>query len=54
VGFGSNESANHEVVKEKIKQYSEEVEARMEVKFDLIRLGTKYKNNHNLPINIYG
>lgn len=48
LGFPVIESANYELVREKIKQYSEKLEARLEVKFDLIRLGTKYENGNSL------
>jgi hypothetical protein len=53
LGFPVIDSAYYESVGKKIKQFSERMEAKMNVKFDLIRLGTKYQNGKTLK-PVYG
>jgi hypothetical protein len=49
LGFPPVESAYYKPIREKIKQYSYEIQPKnMNIKFDLIRLGTKYENNNTL------
>lgn len=52
LGFPVVEPEYYEVISERIKQYSEAAQGEMKVKFDVIRLGTKYENNNTLiPVN---
>jgi hypothetical protein len=52
LGFPVLESRYYDVITEKISQYCKVVRGEMDVRFDLIRLGTKYENNNTLkPIN---
>jgi hypothetical protein len=53
LGFPVIDSAYYEVVRQEIKEFSEVMEARMNVKFDLTRLGTKYENSNTLK-PVYG
>jgi hypothetical protein len=48
LGFPVVEPEYYDTIAEKIKQYSERTQGEMNVKFDLIRLGTKYENNKTL------
>jgi len=48
LGFPVIESANYQAVREKIKQYSERKEVPNNIKFDLVRLGTKYEDAKSL------
>jgi hypothetical protein len=53
LGFPVIESENYEAVRKRITHYSKRLESKMNVKFDLIRLGTKYENNNTLK-PVYG
>ena len=53
LGFPVIDSAYYETVRQEIKEFSEGMEARMNVKFDLTRLGTKYENTNTLK-PVYG
>jgi hypothetical protein len=49
LGLPPVETAYYKPIREKIKQYSYETQPKnMNIKFDLIRLGTKYENNNTL------
>jgi hypothetical protein len=48
LGFPVIDSGYYEVVRQEIKEFSEEMEARINVKFGLTRLGTKYENSNTL------
>jgi hypothetical protein len=48
LGLPVIDSAYYGAIEEKIEQFSEEMGANMNVKFDLIRLGTKYQNGSTL------
>ena len=49
LGLPAVEPACYKPIREKIKQYSYEMPPKnMNIKFDLIRLGTKYENNNTL------
>lgn len=52
LGFPVVEPDHYNAIIEKINQYFEVVRGEMMVKFDVIRLGTKYANNNTLkPVN---
>jgi hypothetical protein len=52
LGFPVIDSAYYEAVRLKIKEFSEGMEPKMNIKLDLIRLGTKYEKNNTLkPVN---
>lgn len=48
LGFPVMQPEHYHEITEKIKQYSEETKLEMNLKFDVIRLGTKYENNKTL------
>jgi len=48
LGFPVVEPESYDAITEKISQYCEEAHGEMNVKFDLVRLGTKYENNNIL------
>ncbi|RPI80551.1 MAG: hypothetical protein EHM34_09945 [Nitrosopumilales archaeon] len=52
LGFPVIDSAYYEAVRQEIKEFSEGMEPKMNIKLDLIRLGTKYEKNNTLkPVN---
>jgi hypothetical protein len=52
LGFPVIDSACYETVRQEIKEFSEGMEPKMNIKLDLIRLGTKYEKNNTLkPVN---
>jgi len=53
LGFPVIDSAYYESVRQKIKEFSEGIEARINVKFELARLGTMYENANTLK-PVYG
>jgi len=48
LGFPVIDSSNYQAVREKIEQYSEGKEVAKNIKFDLVRLGTKYEDGNSL------
>ncbi len=48
LGFPVVESEYYDVITQQVKQFTEETHLEMMIKFDVIRLGTKYENNNNL------
>lgn len=53
LGFPVIKSENYDAVRKKIRQYSEGLQSKMNVKFDVIRLGTKYEKSNTLK-PVYG
>ena len=53
LGFPVIDSVYYEAVRQEIKEFSEGMDARMNVKFELTRLGTKYENSNTLK-PVYG
>lgn len=48
LGFNVVESEYYDIIAQKVNQFTEETHMEMMIKFDAIRLGTKYENNNNL------
>jgi hypothetical protein len=48
LGFPVMQPEHYHAITEKIKQYSEETKLELNLKFDVIRPGTKYENNKTL------
>jgi hypothetical protein len=42
------DSLYYKLITDKLKHFSEETDKEMSIKFDMIRLGTKYENNSAL------
>ena len=53
LGYPVIDSVYYEAVRHEIKEFSEGMDARMNVKFELTRLGTKYENSNTLK-PVYG
>jgi len=48
LGFRVIESDYYNIIADKIKLFSEQIDAELSIKFDVVRLGTKYESNSTL------